>query len=272
MAAPITQQQFDQAKDAAAAASVRKRRRRALTGGAGNNCFTCPNRNVKCDHKRPYYSQYLKISIKGKLRGLSLPIANAPLVARVDIDAMSQRSLRKEARFSSEHITSTPMTPFTPNYNILSISYHERTLSMTTGRSSPVSYMNEEPNYWGPGAHPSPIPISRALSSSLNSVSDANYLSPMNHSYSSDDIPLLHSPNVMCNSYNTHGSQMPESPISAILINQRGAPTPCPSLMYVPPEHSLRLASHMANFEGPLSQKLVWECDTLSEMTYLALL
>ncbi|KDN66588.1 hypothetical protein CSUB01_12230 [Colletotrichum sublineola] len=211
MAAPITQQQFNQAKDAAAAASV-------------------------------------------------------------DIDAMSQRSLRKEARFSSEHITSTPMTPFTPNYNILSISYHEHTLSMTTGRSSPVSYMNEEPNYWGPGAHPSPIPISRALSSSLNSVSDANYLSPMNHSYSSDDIPLLHSPNVMCNSYNTHGSQMPESPISAILINQRGAPTPCPSLMYVPPEHSLRLASHMANFEGPLSQKLVWECDTLSEMTYLALL
>ncbi|KAL2119220.1 hypothetical protein VTJ04DRAFT_6180 [Mycothermus thermophilus] len=82
------------AKDAA---SARKRRRRAPAGGAADDCFTCAKRNVKCDRRRPYCSQCLEIgnecsgyktqltwgvgvASRGKLRGLSLPIAKAPPV------------------------------------------------------------------------------------------------------------------------------------------------------------------------------------------------
>ncbi|KDN63083.1 hypothetical protein CSUB01_00157 [Colletotrichum sublineola] len=305
MTAPITQQQSVQAKETAAAASVRKRRRRAPAGGAADDCFTCSKRNVKCDRRRPYCSQCLEIgnecsgyktqltwgvgvASRGKLRGLSLPVAKAPPVAGVskksparprtnsiattatwaDIEDMSRRKSRDEARFSPEHIVSTPTTPFAPNFDILSMSHPEHAPSMTTGHWNTVSYSNslpnDGPNYRKLGSHLGPIPISGALSSSLDSVSDADYLSPMSHSYSRDDIPFLHSPNVMYDGYSTHGSPVPQSPISAILINQRGVPTSCPSLVYAPSEHSSSLTSHMDNFESHLSQKLMRECDTLS--------
>ncbi|KZL86724.1 fungal transcriptional regulatory protein [Colletotrichum incanum] len=305
MTAPITQQQSAQAKDAAAAASVRKRRRRAPAGGAADDCFTCSKRNVKCDRRRPYCSQCLEIgnecsgyktqltwgvgvASRGKLRGLSLPIAKAPPVAGVakksparpranstattagwaDADDMSRRNTRDDAGFSPEHVVSTPTTPFPHNYDLLSMSHPEHTPSMTTGHWGSLPYSSsmpsDGPNYRKLGAHLGPIPISGALSSSLDSVSDADYMSPMSHSYSRDDIPFLHSPNVMYDGYSTHGSPVPQSPISAILIDQRGAPTSCPSLVYAPSEHSSSLTSHMDNFESHLSQKLMRECDTLS--------
>lgn len=95
MTAPVPQQTVA-VKDAAAA---RKRRRRAPAGGAADDCFTCTKRNVKCDRRRPYCSQCLEVSnecsgyktqltwgvgvaSRGKLRGLSLPIAKAPPVSR----------------------------------------------------------------------------------------------------------------------------------------------------------------------------------------------
>lgn len=80
-------------------ASVRKRRRRVAPGGAADDCFTCSKRNIKCDRRRPYCSQCLEIgnecsgyktqltwgvgvASRGKLRGLSLPVAQAPPVAK----------------------------------------------------------------------------------------------------------------------------------------------------------------------------------------------
>ncbi|WQF79818.1 Putative zn(2)Cys(6) fungal-type DNA-binding domain, fungal transcription factor [Colletotrichum destructivum] len=305
MTAPITQQQSAQAKDAAAAASVRKRRRRAPAGGAADDCFTCSKRSVKCDRRRPYCSQCLEIgnecsgyktqltwgvgvASRGKLRGLSLPIAKAPPVAGVakkspvrpranstattggwaDTDNVSRRNKRDDAGFSPEHVVSTPTTPFPHSYDLLSMSHPEHTPSLTAGHWGGLPYTNsmptDGPNYRKLGAHLGPIPISGAISSSLDSVSDADYMSPISHSYSRDDIPFLHSPNVMYDGYSTHGSPVPQSPISAILIDQRGAPTSCPSLVYAPSEHSSSLTSHMDNFESQLSQKLMRECDTLS--------
>lgn len=105
MTAPISQQTVA-VKDTAAA---RKRRRRAPAGGASDDCFTCTKRNVKCDRRRPYCSQCLEVSnecsgyktqltwgvgvaSRGKLRGLSLPIAKAPPVSREPKKATSARS------------------------------------------------------------------------------------------------------------------------------------------------------------------------------------
>lgn len=105
MTAPIAQQTVT-VKDAAAA---RKRRRRAPAGGASDDCFTCIKRNVKCDRRRPYCSQCLEVSnecsgyktrltwgvgvaSRGKLRGLSLPIAKAPPVSRETKKSPSSRT------------------------------------------------------------------------------------------------------------------------------------------------------------------------------------
>ncbi|KAF2723998.1 hypothetical protein K431DRAFT_282267 [Polychaeton citri CBS 116435] len=76
-----------------ATAAPRKRRRRTGGSGAGDDCFACRKRAAKCDRKRPYCSQCIEIgkecsgykttltwgvgvASRGKLRGLSLPVAS----------------------------------------------------------------------------------------------------------------------------------------------------------------------------------------------------
>ena len=76
-----------------AAAPPRKRRRRTHAAGATDDCFACRKRSIKCDRKRPYCSQCIDIgkecsgykttltwgvgvASRGKLRGLSCPVAN----------------------------------------------------------------------------------------------------------------------------------------------------------------------------------------------------
>lgn len=71
----------------------RKRKKRAPAAGAANDCFKCQERSVQCDRRRPYCSQCLDlgqdcsgyktqltwgvgVASRGKLRGLSLPIAD----------------------------------------------------------------------------------------------------------------------------------------------------------------------------------------------------
>ncbi|KAK5136839.1 hypothetical protein LTR08_001761 [Meristemomyces frigidus] len=77
---------------AEAAAPPRKRRRRTAAGGATDDCFACSRRGVKCDRKRPYCTQCIDIgkdcsgykttltwgvgvASRGKLRGLTCPVA-----------------------------------------------------------------------------------------------------------------------------------------------------------------------------------------------------
>ncbi|CRK44867.1 hypothetical protein BN1723_006323 [Verticillium longisporum] len=103
-----------------AAAAVRKRRRRAPAGGATDDCFTCSKRNVKCDRRRPYCSQCLEVgndcsgyktqltwgvgvASRGKLRGLSLPIAKAPPVA----GSVKKASISRARTNSTATTTST---------------------------------------------------------------------------------------------------------------------------------------------------------------------
>lgn len=80
------------------AGSPRKRRRRAPTTGAADDCFTCQERQTKCDRRRPYCAQCLDqgkgcsgykttltwnvgVASRGKLRGLSLPIPKSKRAA-----------------------------------------------------------------------------------------------------------------------------------------------------------------------------------------------
>lgn len=72
--------------------TTRKRRRRAPTAGANDDCFSCQKNNSECDRRRPYCTPCLQlgkdcsgyktvltwgvgVASRGKLRGMSLPVA-----------------------------------------------------------------------------------------------------------------------------------------------------------------------------------------------------
>lgn len=79
----------------------RKRRRKTPAGGASSDCHRCQERNGSCDRRRPYCSQCLEIgnecsgyktqltwgvgvASRGKLRGLSLPVARSAPATKDD--------------------------------------------------------------------------------------------------------------------------------------------------------------------------------------------
>lgn len=90
--------------DAGPAPPPRKRRRRTAASGATDDCFSCRKRNAVCDRKRPYCSQCIEIgkecsgykttltwgvgvASRGKLRGLSCPVAGN----EVGVDELRRR-------------------------------------------------------------------------------------------------------------------------------------------------------------------------------------
>lgn len=90
--------------DSGPAPPPRKRRRRTAASGATDDCFSCRKRSVACDRKRPYCTQCIDIgkecsgykttltwgvgvASRGKLRGLSCPVAG--------IDANAAEEIRR---------------------------------------------------------------------------------------------------------------------------------------------------------------------------------
>lgn len=87
----------------------RKRRRRAPTTGAADDCFACQERQIACNRRRPYCTQCLEqgkdctgykttltwglgVASRGKLRGLSLPVAKSKKVtADSDVKTESRK-------------------------------------------------------------------------------------------------------------------------------------------------------------------------------------
>ncbi|KAI1429536.1 fungal-specific transcription factor domain-containing protein [Xylaria sp. FL1777] len=300
--------QSNSAKDAQAA---RKRRRRAPAGGAAEDCFTCIKRNTKCDRRRPYCSQCLEIgnecsgyktqltwgvgvASRGKLRGLSLPIAKAPPVAPVTKKAATRARASSAATAASNqwseteeaarrqhqrdgvdiavhHGASVPTTPYGtyPDYPRFSQAEPPVTVSHTTWGSLPAyaGHMSphEHPRFHKLNTTLNRYPImSEPLSSSVDSLSDVDYtLSPMAHTFPREEVPFMHSPTLIYENYTSQSSPVPQSPASAIMIDQR-APTSCPSLVYAPSEHSSSLGSHHESFEPQMGPRLMSDSDTLS--------
>ncbi|KAI1811911.1 fungal-specific transcription factor domain-containing protein [Poronia punctata] len=294
-------------KDAQAA---RKRRRRAPAGGAADDCFTCIKRNTKCDRRRPYCSQCLEIgnecsgyktqltwgvgvASRGKLRGLSLPIAKSPPVAPVtkksatrarassavvqsqwsDTEDTPRRHhhQRDGVEIGAHHGGSVPGTPYGTYPEYPRYSHGEPAPAVTHaswgGLPAYAAHMSaqEHARYQklnSSGGHYSIM--SEPLSSSVDSLSDVDYtLSPIAHSYTREEVPFMHSPTLMYDNYTGQSSPMPQSPASAIMIDQR-APTSCPSLVYAQSEHSSSLGSHHDSFEPHMGHRLMSDSDTLS--------
>jgi len=293
------------AKDAA---SARKRRRRAPAGGAADDCFTCAKRNVKCDRRRPYCSQCLEIgnecsgyktqltwgvgvASRGKLRGLSLPIAKAPPVSggkvisnlksptpRVRTSSTTttgqwpseqeDRVARDDIEAPRDRNPSVPPSPFHP-YDMAHLSPVE---SAPPGWTHIPFPSDDGPRFPGRSL---PLPVSSPtdiMTTSMDGMSDVDYMSPMTHSFPRDDLPpFLHSPAIMYDGFPSHGSPLPQSPASAIMIEQPRAPTSCPSLTYTASEPASSLHSHLSHvetLESQLSRKLTQDCDMFSRITY----
>ncbi len=323
-AASLSQQTTVAVKDVPAkdTSGVRKRKRRAPTGGAADDCFTCSKRNVKCDRRRPYCSQCLEVgnecsgyktqltwgvgvASRGKLRGLSLPVAKAPPVPREPKKTPPSRARSNStisaisAHFNDQRDESSPAGQHrgaidiphstirsnsssyhhSGSYDYISMSHpahshshsHSHS-SLTHGSWGNVSYassMVHSPDITTPRFSKFPLPIiTDGLSSSVDSLSEVDYLSPMSQTYSREDMPAYgHSPNVMYDGFSGHQpSPVTRSPPPTLLIDTRRVGTSCPSLMYGPSDTSSSLNSHLDPFEALAQPKQEHrEGDSLSE-------
>ncbi|KAK8258252.1 fungal-specific transcription factor domain-containing protein [Phyllosticta capitalensis] len=104
------------------AATPRKRRRRAVATGATEDCFTCRQRQAKCDRRRPYCTQCIDmgkecsgyrttltwgvgVASRGKLRGMSCPVPKSP---SSNINSPRENSTHTTARKPSVSLPSPP--------------------------------------------------------------------------------------------------------------------------------------------------------------------
>ncbi|KAH6611299.1 hypothetical protein Trco_001319 [Trichoderma cornu-damae] len=285
-----------------AAATIRKRRRRAPAGGAADDCFTCSKRNIKCDRRRPYCSQCLEIgnecsgyktqltwgvgvASRGKLRGLSLPIAKAPPVTREPKKSPVSRARAHSSAASlstslvrspidipsTTHTASTPTTPAyqVPVYDYLSISHQSHTPPMTQSSWGSVGYSPSLVH--SPDGTPRyarfPLHLSTdALSSSCESVgSEVDYLSPLSQSYAREEIPFSHSPHILYDGYPAqHSSPIAQSPPAVLVLDHCRAPASYAGLVYAPSEPHPVLSHHMDPFESHLGHKLMRGCESLN--------
>ncbi|KAL2207639.1 hypothetical protein CC79DRAFT_1272832 [Sarocladium strictum] len=310
MTAPSAQQVVP-VKDSAA---IRKRRRRAPAGGASDDCFTCSKRNVKCDRRRPYCSQCLEVgnecsgyktqltwnvgvASRGKLRGLSLPVAKAPPVPRepkrsparsrahtasisapqrwVDGESSVPVAPCQPIDIPSVAVASAPTTPYgAAGFDYLSIGSHDHHPSIHQHSWGAVSAFSAGGMVHSPDVTPKysrfPFPlVTDNLSSSMGSVgsvtSDVDYMSPVSQSYPREEIPFMHSPTIMYDGFPaSQGSPIAHSPPSGPTVDYTRAPTSCPSLVYAPSETSSSLHSQIDVFETHLNQKLMHEADHFS--------
>jgi len=160
------------------ASQPRKRRRRTAATGAAEDCFTCRKRAVKCDRRRPYCTQCLDIgkdctgykttltwgvgvASRGKLRGLSLPIANSTKKASAADDD------------SKDQATSAPKREVSPTS-------HPETLYKTQSAEIP-SHGSHDSGSLSAGFYPSgaynptsPIPVPTPQGSTSWSQIDFN--------------------------------------------------------------------------------------------------
>ncbi|KAH7033191.1 fungal-specific transcription factor domain-containing protein [Microdochium trichocladiopsis] len=295
--------------------AARKRRRRAPAGGAADDCFACVKTGAKCDRRRPYCSQCLEfgnecsgyktqltwgvgVASRGKLRGLSLPIAKAPPVqpvpkkasmrARASSNATSQwsndsgdrspKSIRRDSvEVRTSHLSaSVPTTPYQqfgeyPRFPLPTEHAPVSTQAQWASLPAFTDHYNPEP----PRFHKINTAMSHfsmmgePMSASVESLSDVEYtMSPMAHTFPSrEEQHFMSSPTIIYEGYATHSSPPPpHSPASAIMINnQRSAAPSCPSLVYAPSEHGSSLSSHHdAAFDAHMAHRLMADNDTLS--------
>ena len=264
----------------------RKRRRRAPASGASDDCFACTKRNTKCDRRRPYCSQCLEVgkecsgyktqltwgvgvASRGKLRGLSLPVAKSapvprsPPASRPRASSSISRSLEpteEEVKIKLESIRSMPSNPYM-TYDFVNMAPHgvappiqmpewnlavSQDYSLHDYHQDPMNHQRQLPQLHR--LHT--LSIGRGdglgISSSIDSLSayaESDYASPISQSFPNDDIPFMHSPVPIYNSYSSRNSGT-DSPVPGMMQDTSRGPTSCPEQFYAQSEMSSSISSH----------------------------
>ncbi|KAA8572322.1 hypothetical protein MFRU_003g04480 [Monilinia fructicola] len=294
----------------------RKRRRRAPASGASDDCFACTKRNVKCDRRRPYCSQCLEVgnecsgyktqltwgvgvASRGKLRGLSLPVAKSPPapksppVTRPRAASTIARTLEKSdegVRVKLENAGSVSVSPFM-TYDFVNMAPHGNTSTtqisdwnvsapsheFTIPKYHPETQQRQMQRQLPPQLHRiHTLSIGRpeglGHSSSIDSLSpypDSEYVSPISQSFQHDEVPFLNSPAAMYNSYSSRNTSITDQS-SDIMGNSRG-PTSCPEQFYAQSEMSSSISSHQNMYdiaEGHQPQRSHQESSSVHEIFY----
>lgn len=294
----------------ASSSAPRKRRRRAPASGASDDCFACSKTNTKCDRRRPYCSQCLEfgtecsgyktqltwgvgVASRGKLRGLSLPIArSAPAFksppskhSRASTSTSAPRSVssidgdtqeREEVKVKLESHSPLPTNSYTTYDFINMVPNSPMTMQMPTMSNDWTMSMPQEYLHISHPSTPEQPSHQQLLRQSLNRLhtpllsngddlnlsssvgslsaySDAEY-SPMEHSFTTEDVPYLASPIPMYHSYSSQNSPIDHS--FGMMADSRG-PTSCPDQYYAQSEISSSLSSHPTVYDLNDNRQLV---------------
>jgi hypothetical protein len=278
----------------------RKRRRRAPASGASDDCFACVKRNQKCDRRRPYCSQCLEfgkecsgyktqltwgvgVASRGKLRGLSLPIAKsapAPKSPPTKPRSGSTTSRTSIPRSSAElddddaiHVKLEGQSPLPSSYtqydfinmvpnsptSAMQVPGMGTDWSMQMGSELRASYNSTpEPSHQQllrqslHRIHTPHLSLGEDMgvpssAGSISGYSDNGYDSPLEQNFNAEDVPFMNSPMPMYNSYSSHGSPVDHG--STFMVQDNRGPTSCPDQYYPQSEVSSSLSSHPTIFE-----------------------
>ena len=147
--------------------ALRKRRRRVPTTGASEDCHTCRKRQLKCDRRRPYCSQCLDVgkdcsgyrttltwgvgvASRGKLRGMSLPVAKPVGQEAPALPGTPQFGRPRANTLQATHTTGLENREDGPRKRI-------RLSSLQTNTPSPYQFHPpQEPSHLSPQAYGSP--------------------------------------------------------------------------------------------------------------------
>ncbi|CAL3965883.1 unnamed protein product [Diplocarpon coronariae] len=273
----------------------RKRRRRAPASGALDDCFACTKRGIKCDRRRPYCSPCLEVgndcsgyktqltwgvgvASRGKLRGLSLPVARSAPAPRSPPTnrpraKSSVTSLREEdnikIKVKMDSVAPMPHpSPFT-TYDFVNVAprgiapqMHMSEWDMLGPHDYPLQdFHHQDPLSNAPRQLPQ-LNRLQALSlgrvdgllslggtslDSMSSYADSDFASPISHSFPNDDASYLQSPLPMYNGFSSPSS-LADSPIPGMMGDSRG-PTSCPEHYYAPSELSSSIGSHQNQYD-----------------------
>ncbi|KAG4438109.1 hypothetical protein IFR05_006389 [Cadophora sp. M221] len=269
----------------------RKRRRRAPASGASDDCFACTKRSLKCDRRRPYCSPCLEVgnecsgyktqltwgvgvASRGKLRGLSLPVARSapapksPPANRPRAASTVSRHLdgsEDEIKIKMETMASIPASPFT-TYDFVNMApngvappmHQLPEWNMAVSHDYPIhDYHQDAMNHQRqlPQLHRlHTLSLGRSdgmgLASSIDSLStyaESDYASPISQSFPDHDAPFMNSPIPMYNSYSSRNSTA-DSPAAGMMADSRG-PTSCPEHFYAQSEISSSISSHQNQYD-----------------------
>ena len=165
----------------------RKRRKRAPAAGASDDCFTCSNRSVKCDRRRPYCSQCLDdgkecsgyktqltwgvgVASRGKLRGLSLPVAGTKKVERPPSPQKTRK--RQSANISQQSLDTKSTSISTPSVPSPTSTRDRLSVSHDLGERSPALPSPYQPSGWESSTHSDSPTFQSGINSDLNGSSN----------------------------------------------------------------------------------------------------